>query len=804
MVGKTGLMQGLVIIALANAISVITSISLSAVATNLKVKGGGDYYLISRTLGLEFGGALGLVLFLAQSVSIGFYCLGFGEVIAGMLNFGSAWQTQAVAFGAVACLFVLAWLGADVATKFQFVVMAVLVASLISFFWGGSERFSLGLLKANWSSPGAGALPFWVAFALFFPAVTGFTQGVSMSGDLKDPGKSLPLGTFFAVGLSIVVYFAVAIVFAGSLSLSALSSDYMAMKKVSTFAAIIDAGVIAATLSSAMASFMGAPRILQSLAGDKIFPWLNPFSVGHGPANNPRRGVLLSLVLALLTVGMGELNLIAPVVSMFFLISYGLLNYATYFESGTQSPSFRPRFHWFNSRLSLAGGLACLGCMLAIDPWAGLAASAVMFGIHQYLRRSNLPSRWADSKRSHQMHLVRENLLAAFKEPDHARNWSPQILALSDDRDRRIRLCTFASWLEGNSGLTTVMQIVEAQGRGLAAKRAKSQEVLAKELRLEGMAAFPLVVAGPDVADTMEVALQAYGAGPLKANLVLVNWPVSKTGGNPGLSDLRYGKSLAAVYRLGLNLMVLKASNQAWEELEQVPSEKRRIDVWWFGESDSAFLLLMAYLITRSRDWDGAEIRALCLCQEEDGDEMVNAAARAFSGYRIDAKPVAIKGSGIRAMLDASRDASLVLINFDLRDNTLVGPLGVSLPEIAYSLPLAAFAMPAREIDLEAEPEEGQVAQVARTLDKLERRRDLLKMARAKADKAKLEAKDKQQQFQEPDTIFQGEMFERLRDAVEAQESAASLEQRVERAQALFDEAMKTAREMGVSDKEED
>ena len=309
------------------------------------------------------------------------------------------------------------------------------------------------------------------------------------------------------------------------LPLGELSTDYQAMKKVAFFEPVIDAGVIAATLSSAMASFMGAPRILQSLAGDKIFPWLNPFSLGSGADNNPRRGILLSLALAVFTVGLGELNLIAPVVSMFFLISYGLLNYATYYESGTQSPSFRPRFRWFNSRLSLAGAIACLGCMLAIDPWAGLAASAVMFGIHQYLRRSGPPSRWADSKRSHQMQLVRENLLAAAKEPEHARNWRPQILALSADRERRPRLCAFAAWLEGNSGLTTVLKVVEAQGTSLAARRARAQEDLAKELRFEGVSAFPLVVAGPDIPEAMEAAIQAYGAGPLKANLVLVNWP---------------------------------------------------------------------------------------------------------------------------------------------------------------------------------------------------------------------------------------------------------------------------------------
>ncbi|MFC1878144.1 amino acid permease, partial [Thermodesulfobacteriota bacterium] len=365
-VGNAGLGRALVILALANGISVLTSISLSAIATNIKVKGGGDYYLISRTLGPEFGGALGIVLFLAQSVSIGFYCIGFGEVLAQIfpLSIFRSYGPQAVAGGAVFFLFILAWLGADWATRFQFVVMGIMTAALISFFGGGIMQWESTNLVQNWRPPVDGP-GFWVVFAIFFPAVTGFTQGISMSGDLKDAGKSLPLGTFMAVGISIVVYFLSAVVFSASLPQAVLSSDYTAMNRVAIFGFLITAGVIAATLSSAMASFLGAPRILQSLASDRIFPFLLPFAKGEGAANNPRRGVLLAGGIAIMTIGLGNLNVIAPIVSMFFLISYGLLNYATYYETRAASLFFRPRFKWYDGRLSLVGGLSCLGVMLA-------------------------------------------------------------------------------------------------------------------------------------------------------------------------------------------------------------------------------------------------------------------------------------------------------------------------------------------------------------------------------------------------------------------------------------------------------
>jgi len=230
-VGNAGLGLTLVILLLANGISVLTSVSLSAIATNLKVKGGGDYYLISRTLGLEFGGAIGIVVFLAQSVSIAFYCLGFGEALAALLPIDSIALPQIIAAFAVSFLFIFAWLGADWATKFQYVVMSILAAAILSFFIGGFIRWDTARLIQNWSSPQTN-LGFWVLFAIFFPAVTGFTQGVSMSGDLKNPGKSLPLGTFTAVGISIIVYLLSAVVFAAALPADVMMSDYGAMKKV--------------------------------------------------------------------------------------------------------------------------------------------------------------------------------------------------------------------------------------------------------------------------------------------------------------------------------------------------------------------------------------------------------------------------------------------------------------------------------------------------------------------------------------------------------------------------------------------
>ncbi|MCJ7594470.1 MAG: amino acid permease, partial [Desulfobacterales bacterium] len=480
-VGSAGLGRALIIIALANAISVLTSFSLSAIATNLKVKGGGDYYLISRTLGVQFGGAIGIVLFLAQSVSVAFYCIGFGEALAAMLPVGTQALPQIIAALAVSFLFIFAWLGADWATRFQYVVMGTLAAALISFFAGGVAEWDQATLIHNWSAP-AGGLEFWVLFAIFFPAVTGFTQGVSMSGDLKDAGKSLPLGTFLAVGISIVVYFGAAVVLSGAVPAEGLIRDYGAMKRMAHVGFLVDAGVIAATLSSAMASFLGAPRILQSMARDRIFPFLLPFAQGSGPTHTPRRGVLLSAGIAFATIALGNLNAIAPVVSMFFLVSYGLLNYATFFEARASSPSFRPRFHWFHPHLSLLGCLACLGVILAIDLKAGAIAIAVLVAVYQYLSRTAGPARWADSRRSYHLQHLREHLLAAAAEPEHPRDWRPQILAFSSHSRRREQLLRFASWLEGRSGFVTAVRVLEGEGVAMLRQREEAEEELRKDI----------------------------------------------------------------------------------------------------------------------------------------------------------------------------------------------------------------------------------------------------------------------------------------------------------------------------------
>ena len=743
MVGAAGTAKAFVIIAMANVISVLTTFSLSAVSTNLKVKGGGVYYLISRTLGVEFGGAIGLVLFLAQAVSIAFYCIGFGEAVAasGIAPTGGV-SPRMIAAAALAFLFLLAWMGADWATKFQYGVMALLAAALASFFVGGFSRWDATIFIANWSAPDSGGMPFWALFALFFPAVTGFTQGVSMSGDLEDPGRSLPLGTFLAVGVSILVYFGATVVFSGALDQPTLMADYQAMKRVSRFAGLVDAGVIAATLSSAMASFLGAPRILQSLASDRTFPFLSVFAKGAGPAANPRRAVLLAAVIAIAAIAFGNLNLIAPVVSMFFLISYGLLNYATYYEGRTASPAFRPRFKWFDIRLSLAGAVACLVAMLAIDPATAIVAASILFAIFQYLRRTAGIARWADSRRAHHLQRVRENLLAVHGAIEHPRDWRPQILAFSADPERRPRLLRLAAWLEGGSGLTTVVTLLEGKDLLLTKKKEDAETALQQDIHDHNPAAFPLVLTTTDSEAAIHTLLQAHGVGPLRANTILLNWLDSENESGIGFREFLFGRQLKTVFRLGCNIAILHADTEKWDRLRSAKAGESRIDIWWTDDATGRLMLLFAYLMTRSEAWETAMLRVLAFRNDTSEDDQEAAMREVLTDARIEAGLELVEDGSAAAIVAASRRSALVFLPFRFQGNLIRLPVEGRAEDLLTQLPPTAMLLAAEDIDLGAEPEEGAAADLAEAKDLLEKKEKLAEAAEREAAKAQKIAED--------------------------------------------------------------
>lgn len=803
-VGSAGLGRALLMIGLANLISVLTSFSLAAIATSMKVRGGGDYYLISRTLGVEFGGAIGIVLYLAQSVSIAFYCIGFGEAVSVLARAaGYAFTPGMIAFAALFFLFILAFIGADLATKFQYIVMVVLVLALVSFFWGGIANWSTSQVLANWNAavPGPG---FWILFALFFPAVTGFTQGVSMSGDLKDAGRSLPKGTFIAVSVSIVVYIGVAVVFASSNSLETLATDYGAMKKTASLGVLIDAGVISATLSSAMASFLGAPRILQSLASDRIFPILNPFAKGYGKNSNPRRGVVLSLGIAVAVIALGQLDLIARVVSMFFLISYGLLNYATYFEAGTSSPSFRPRFKWYHKKVSLAGFLCCLGVMLAIDIKTGIAACAILFAVFQYVKRTRGPARWADSQRAWHLQQIRMHLLSTRQDPEHPREWRPYILALSNHTDGLVRLLAFSDMMEGNSGITTAVRIVRGTGYKAARDRIKKTAELKAALENEKIQAFPLVISAVDVRTGLSLLLQSYGVGPVKANTVLFDYP--ELFHDPGI---RLGiPTLVSHIRLcrqsGCNVVLVNDKRAETKAVNPPVPQAKRIDVWWNGDDTSRLMLLLAYLSTRGNEYASADIRLLAVNYDRENRETLAELEQMLDDVRITAKSKIILGVDEKTIVDCSKDADMVFFPVRMKEELLKVLDQFDPSRILQGLRTTAMGIAAGRIDLESDPEEGRVKELAQLHDELEHAQARVRMAQKAASQTRAAARRKMMEIKTESGTADSELERRIKQLMTARKKASESKNKAIKEAAKLEAISEKARKKGISVEEKE
>ena len=349
---------------MAKGITTLTTISLSAIATNTKVSTGGVYFMISRTLGPDFGGAIGLTLFVSQAISIAFYVIGFSDALFGIISpegtelaimLASYKVPQLTSTVVICLLFALTFKGAGVALKAQYVILVVLLLSVVSFLVGGIMSFDADMLSTNMgmrpSTELNPTMSFWMVFAIFFPAATGITAGANMSGDLKDPARSIPRGTFMAIGFTALVYLTQLVLLAGYTDQTTLTTSseslgpdpaaaFVALTNMSIFGPLIIAGVFAATLSSALGSFLGAPRILQAMGQDKLLRPLEYFGVGHGPDNEPRRATVLSLALAIPIVWAGGLNAIAEVISMFFLIAYGMINLSAFVEGRSGNPSF--------------------------------------------------------------------------------------------------------------------------------------------------------------------------------------------------------------------------------------------------------------------------------------------------------------------------------------------------------------------------------------------------------------------------------------------------------------------------------
>lgn len=610
-VGQAGLLGALVIVALANTISLLTGLSLSSVATAMRVRAGGKYYMISRTLGLEIGGAIGIPLYLSQAISVAFYIIGFTEA-AESIPFVRQFDPRLVATVVALIFAAIAFIGADFAIKIQYFILAALMAALVSFFAGGWETIQAPVWTPNYGE----GVSFWIVFAVFFPAVTGIAVGASMSGDLKEPSKSIPLGTIASIAFTSLIYFAAVIWLSLHAGPEELIADNLIMQRIAVVPPLILVGVWAATLSSALGSIVAAPRTLQAIAQDGVVPRL--LGSRMGSPTEPRMAVLVSAVIAIVVIWAGDLNFVAPIITMFFLNTYGMTNLVAGIEKLVGNPSFRPRFnlHW---SFSILGALGCYGTMFLINPIATVLAIVISYGIYFYLQRRAVSRTWGDVRSGIWFALSRWALLNLEQASYNVKNWRPNILVFTGQPHNREELVKVSEWLSMGRGIVSFVQLLPGTignlaGRGL---RDTARRQIRSYIQDHEMAAFASAEIVPDFYTGAAIVAQAHGVGGLEPNAVLLGWSRSPEG--------------RAQQLMLMNVLVRLRKSVLFLHMDEAAGfgKKKTIDVWWRGRSRNAdLMLLLAHIVSQHWEWRGATIRLIRVIRSEEGKQQTEAHMR--------------------------------------------------------------------------------------------------------------------------------------------------------------------------------
>ena len=697
-VGNAGLIGTLIIVTISTSITFLTALSVCAIATDKVVRAGGAYYMISRSLGIETGGAVGISLYFAQAVSVALYTIGFAEsVVNAKVNiFGLSISIQDwglnqtyVALIITILVGILAITSAELAIKAQYFIMAAIALSLLAFVLGSP----LPDVEPQWlASPPPTALPFWTVFAVFFPAVTGIMAGVNMSGDLKDPIKSLPTGTLAAVGAGYVIYMILPIFMAMRADAASLiNEDVFVMQETALkgFGFTMLLGVWGATLSSAIGSILGAPRVLQALARDGVLPpFLSFLGKGHGRSDEPRNGTWVSLAIAIAAVCVGDLNLIAPILSMFFLTTYLVLNVSAGIEGFLQSPSFRPSFrvHW---SLSLLGAIGCLAVMILINAFATVCAAIIVLGIYLWLQRRELETTWGDVRRGMWMALIGQGIFQ-IEEQDDPKNWRPHILVLSGAPQKRWSLIELADGFSHNRSLMTVSSVLPSGSRDLK-QQLKLEKTIRDYLQKRGVRALVRVVSAQDPFEGAVRLVETYGLGPLVPNTVVM--------GDSEEPERReaFCNAIAEIHHSQRNIVIFHENQQ------QKFGFRRSIDVWWGGmQSNGSLMLLLAYLLRTDINWRNAKIYLKLVVPDQ---EAAAAASENMSNLsqnlRIDVIPKVIVAEGRsfdEILYSSSRNSDLIFLgmarpseNFDRYYEKLQDRVS-DLPSTVFVLAAPDFA----------------------------------------------------------------------------------------------------------------
>ena len=608
-VGNAGLLGAWLVILLSFGITGFTGLSLSSIATNIRVGAGGAFNIISQSLGLEVGGSVGVPLFLSQALAVSMYIFGFR---AGWLWLFPQHSPLMVDLGVFAVLFGIGFISAGLAFRIQYGILAIIVASLVSVLvsvFQGSMVEEVTWWGSFAGSPEGGfeGIGFWAVFAVFFPASTGIMAGANMSGELENPRRNIPIGTLSAIGISLVIYLVLAYWLARVAPEGDLVENYTVMVDRAAWGPVVLAGLLGATFSSALSSLVGAPRILQALGQHRILPagsWL----ARRAANGEPRNAFLLTGVIVLAALMLRDLNAVAPLITLFFLITYAMINVVVFLEQSMGLVSFRPllRIPRFVSALGAAG---CIFAMFVVNPVFSLVAVAVVLGIHGILIRRHLEAPFGD---------VRSGLFVALAEwaaqkvgsipASRERTWKADLLVpVKDPRELRRRLGLYRD-LAYPKGFVKLVGLADADsGHELQLEL----ERVGHQLEEGGIQADSTVISSASFAENLGAGVEAFGGTFFRPNVLVLTLPEDRE----RHAKIRNVLEIARKESMGAALLVEGARGAAYQK-ESVNVWFRNGAVGWDLNMKSAnqdLAILLGYKL--KENWSG---RLRLVAREED------------------------------------------------------------------------------------------------------------------------------------------------------------------------------------------
>jgi len=488
-----------------------------------------------------------------------------------------------------------------------------------------------------------------------------------MSGDLKNPAWVISAGTLGAVVTGFIVYGLQIFLCGGAQSREELIySSFETLCRQALFNAgfLVVAGVFAATLSSALGSFMGAPRVIQAVAKDRLIPMLHLFKKGTGQANEPVRALWLTLGLTLITIlwaGNGNtgqaFNILAGVVTMFFLYTYAMINVAAFVESFAGNPSFRPGFkcyHWLQALIAATG---CAVTAFVIHPMTAVCAAGLISAMVVLLRRRSLEVRFGDARWGFFYSRLKANLHQLAMMPVHPKNWRPAILVFTGNPKTRFTLVQYALWMGEERGIVTLVRILPGNIQDLMEKRQTALTQLKKNFQDYGVSGFSTVMVLPDLDQGICAVLQAHPPGPLEPNTVIFGWSSDPTRAQSFTRHLRVARAM------GMNLVIINDKGLPQNQ------GKGFIDIWWRGKKNGSLMVMLAHLLTLNRQWADTTIRLFRIIQDPAGVQPAKEALEALlrrARVKGESRVIVSTEPFDKVLKSVSTNASVVFIGFNV------------------------------------------------------------------------------------------------------------------------------------------